>query len=209
MTVTPFALSHSSPYQSVAFLIRSGEHYTLFFGDTGPDKVEQSDHLKTIWTHVDSLVREKKLDTIFIEISFPNGHPDELLFGHLTPSWLMTELHQLAQLVDPTQPDQALQNLSVIVTHIKPSFKQGPSPRQQIEKQLKEIAKTTGGKYFRATDTVSLVTIYDEIDKLERHRTGERSFHDNIQAAKLAMLWGLALLMAELVLTNTAYRTIP
>ncbi len=81
--------------------------------------------------------------------------------------------------------------------------------RQVDEPTLKEIARVTGGKYFRATDTESLVTIYDEIDKLERHRTGERSFRDDIETAKLAMLIGLALLLAELVLVNTRYRTLP
>lgn len=83
-------------------------------------------------------------------------------------------------------------------------------PRAQFDEgALQRIADLTGGKYFRATDTKSLVTIYDEIDRLERRRTGERTFHDNVYAAKVAMLAALGLLMAELVLTNTRYRTIP
>jgi len=83
-------------------------------------------------------------------------------------------------------------------------------PRAQFdERVLQQIADLTGGKYFRATDTQSLLTIYDEIDRLERRRTGERTFHDNVYAAKIAMLAALGLLMAELVLVNTRYRTIP
>ncbi len=35
------------------------------------------------------------------------------------------------------------------------------------EASLKRIAGTTGGRYFRARDTSSLVEIYDELDKLE------------------------------------------
>lgn len=82
--------------------------------------------------------------------------------------------------------------------------------RAQVdEPKLKEIARLTGGKYFRATDTDSLVTVYDEIDRLERRRTGERTYHDDIETARTAMLLGLALLMAELVLGNTRYRSIP
>ena len=77
------------------------------------------------------------------------------------------------------------------------------------EGALQEIARITGAKYFRATDTDSLVTIYDEIDKLERTRTGERSFRDNITAARTAMLVGLGLLMAEMLLVNTRFRRIP
>ena len=74
---------------------------------------------------------------------------------------------------------------------------------------LKEIAKLTDGRYFRATDTDSLRTIYDEIDRLERRRTGQRTFHDDIRAANLAMWAGLALLMGEFLLANTRYRRIP
>ncbi|MFQ5496058.1 MAG: VWA domain-containing protein, partial [Phycisphaerae bacterium] len=77
------------------------------------------------------------------------------------------------------------------------------------EPTLREIARLTGGKYFRATDADSLVTVYDEIDRLERRRTGERRYHDNVLAAKLAMLAALGLVMAELMLVNTRYRTIP
>ncbi len=77
------------------------------------------------------------------------------------------------------------------------------------EAALKGIASATGGKYFRATDTDSLVTIYDEIDKLERRRTGERSFRDNVLASKVAMLTALGMLMFEVLLTNTRYRRVP
>ena len=77
------------------------------------------------------------------------------------------------------------------------------------EHTLKDIANLTGGKYFRATDADSLVTIYNEIDQLERRRTGERTFHDNIYAAKIAMLTGLGMLMAGLLLANTRYRRVP
>jgi Ca-activated chloride channel family protein len=84
------------------------------------------------------------------------------------------------------------------------------SARAQVdEPTLQEIARVTGGKYFRATDTKSLVTIYDEIDKLERRTTGERAFRDNVYAAKVAMLAGLGLLMLEMLLVNTRYRKLP
>ncbi len=85
-----------------------------------------------------------------------------------------------------------------------------PARRAQVdEPTLKEIARVTGGKYFRATDTDSLVTVYDEIDQLERRRTGERTFHDDTYAARIALLTGLTLLLTELVLVSTRYRTIP
>ncbi|MEJ2610401.1 MAG: VWA domain-containing protein [Candidatus Thiodiazotropha sp.] len=41
---------------------------------------------------------------------------------------------------------------------------------------LQAIAKTTGGRYFQATDTAQLETIYDELDKLEPSIRDSRSF---------------------------------
>jgi len=81
--------------------------------------------------------------------------------------------------------------------------------RQVDERTLQAIADATGGKYFRATDTRSLETIYEEIDRLETRRTGERTFRDDIEAAKIAMLLGLGLLMTEWALVSTRFRRIP
>ena len=84
------------------------------------------------------------------------------------------------------------------------------SPRAEVdEPMLQAIAEATGGKYFRATDRESLAGIYEEIDRLERRRTGEREFQDDVRAAKLAMLLGLGCLLLELFLVNTRYRQIP
>ena len=84
------------------------------------------------------------------------------------------------------------------------------SRRAQVdEPTLREIARITDGKYFRATDAESLTTIYEEIDKLERRETGERVYRDDIDAARLALLIGLALLATEALLRNTRYRIAP
>lgn len=77
------------------------------------------------------------------------------------------------------------------------------------EGALRRIADATGGKYFRATDTDSLRTIYDEIDKLERRSTGKRTYEDNITAARTAMLIGLGLLCGEVALAGTRFRRLP
>lgn len=77
------------------------------------------------------------------------------------------------------------------------------------EVTLNQVADATGGKYFRATDTDSLVKIYDEIDRLERVQTGERVYQDDVWAAKAGMLIGLSLLMLELLLRQTRFRKLP
>jgi Ca-activated chloride channel family protein len=85
----------------------------------------------------------------------------------------------------------------------------GQRPQEFDEESLKQIAAAANGRYFRATDTQSLETIYEEIDKLERRKTGERTFHDNVGAARTAMLAALGLLMGEVLLVQTRFRRIP
>jgi len=95
--------------------------------------------MKAVWTRVAPLVREKKLRGLFLEVSFPEGRPTGLLFGHLTPSWMLKELHHLARLADPAQPEQALRGLTVVVTHIKLSLERGSMPQEQIAQQLQAL----------------------------------------------------------------------
>ena len=86
MTVKAFPLSHVNPFESTAFLIKNGDAYALYLGDTGPDAVEKSNNLKDLWTAIAPLVKNKQLKGIFIEVSFPNEQPDKFLFGQVTPN---------------------------------------------------------------------------------------------------------------------------
>lgn len=116
MSVQAFPLSHSKPYTSTAFLVKHQGDYILYFGDTGPDEVEQTDHMKRVWTAVAPIVKSGKLKGVFLEVSYPNAQPDRHLYGHLTPKWFMKEFEVLAGLAGK----QHLRNLNVVVTHIKP-----------------------------------------------------------------------------------------
>lgn len=113
--VTPFVLSHVKPYESTAFLVRNQNSYLLYLGDTGADKVEQSEQLAALWKAVAPLVVNNQLKAIFIEVSFDNSVPEKVLFGHLTPNLLMEEMTKLNQL-----SKGQLKNTSVYVTHLKP-----------------------------------------------------------------------------------------
>jgi cAMP phosphodiesterase len=117
MFVQAFRLSHSNPYESAAFLIKKGDAYLLYFGDTGPDEVEKSEKMQTVWRAVAPLVRDKKLKGVFLEVSYPNSQADRQLYGHLTPKWFMQELVQLGELAGR----EHMKKLNVIVTHIKPT----------------------------------------------------------------------------------------
>ncbi|GLU56606.1 MBL fold metallo-hydrolase [Dyadobacter frigoris] len=117
MTVKAFSLSHGSPYESAAFLIQNNGKHALYFGDTGPDEVEKSTRLQKVWEAVAPLIRAKTLTGIFLEVSYPNEQPDNKLFGHLTPNWIMKEMDKLAMLAGK----ENMKDLKLIITHIKPT----------------------------------------------------------------------------------------
>ncbi len=131
LVVTPYLLSHVSPNESTAFLVRSADSYILYLGDTGSDRIEKSDKLKLMWKAVAPLVRDRKLKAIFIEVSFSNEQPDHLLFGHLTPQLLMDELNMLASFCGK----DALKKFPIVITHMKPL----KDREEKIKKQLAEL----------------------------------------------------------------------
>ncbi|CAF4024004.1 unnamed protein product, partial [Adineta steineri] len=72
------------------------------------------------------LVIADQLKAIFIEVSYPSERPDNLLFGHLTPKWLLEELKKLDSY-------HSIEKVKIIVTHIKPE----KGAREKIIEQLK------------------------------------------------------------------------
>jgi 3',5'-cyclic-nucleotide phosphodiesterase len=131
MIVKTFPLSHVNPYESTAFLIRNNDDYVLYLGDTGPDAVEKSNNLKELWTSVAPLIQNKQLKGIFIEVSFPNEQPDQLLFGHLTPKYLMDELHKLEKMAG----QNSLNGFKIVITHLKPPTKNIVKIKEQLKTQ--------------------------------------------------------------------------
>ncbi|MDP6158293.1 MAG: VWA domain-containing protein [Phycisphaerales bacterium] len=88
------------------------------------------------------------------------------------------------------------------------------------ETTLQAIAEATGGRFFRAQNTKSLAAIYAEIDALEKTEVAEeRFFHYTDLAVTPVTLGGVHLppllifpmlvLLLEIVLATTRYRTIP
>jgi len=77
------------------------------------------------------------------------------------------------------------------------------------EKLLTQIAKETGGQYYRATDNESLKSIYSEIDRLERSKievTAIRRYNEQFFPFALA---AALLLLCELTLRWTVFRKFP
>ena len=123
---------------------RNNESFA-FFGDTGPDEVEKSKNLDTVWRVLGDEVKAKRLKGIIIETSYPDGVPDSKLFGHLTPDWLLKELGILQQYAGG---EGSLKDITVIISHVKPGLKAGADPEKEIMAQL-EKGNKFGVKFVR------------------------------------------------------------
>ena len=75
------------------------------------------------------------------------------------------------------------------------------------EDLLKEIAKVTGGKYFRATNNKKLEEIYDEINKLEKTDIEEIKFITYQEKFRPLVVLAGMLLMLEWLLRNSIFRS--
>lgn len=82
-------------------------------------------------------------------------------------------------------------------------------PVEIDEPALKQIAATTGGQYFRATDNASLKEIYSEIDQMEKTKISVQEFSKKQEEYKMWALIVFALLLVELLLRNTVLKSIP
>jgi len=75
------------------------------------------------------------------------------------------------------------------------------------EDLLKEIAEVTGGKYFRATNNKKLEEIYKEINKLEKTEIEEFKFYNYEEKYRPLILLAGLLLLLELLLRFTIFRS--
>jgi Ca-activated chloride channel family protein len=77
------------------------------------------------------------------------------------------------------------------------------------EQLLKEVAESTGGRYFRATDNTKLAEIYSEINKMEKARTTVDSFPVYKELFGSFAIWALLSLLLELLLNWFVIRRLP
>lgn len=136
MTVEAMPLAHGNFGDSSAFLIEANGFYTLYMGDTGPDEVEKRRNMEQVWERIAPLIQQKRFQGMFMEASYSDKRPENQLYSHLTPKWILQSFHHLAELVDPENPQQALANLTVIITHIKPWLQSGEQPREIVAQEL-------------------------------------------------------------------------
>ncbi len=77
------------------------------------------------------------------------------------------------------------------------------------EESLTEVARMTGGRYYRATDTRSLEKIYEEIDTLEKVQRTMHKYQEVDELFMYFMIPGLVVLLVSVVLGHTIYRELP
>jgi len=87
------------------------------------------------------------------------------------------------------------------------NFQYGRVQVEIDEDLLKEIAEVTGGKYFRATNNEKLAEIYDEINKLEKTEIEEFKFYNYEEKYRSLVLLAGLLLLLELLLRFTFFRS--
>lgn len=82
-------------------------------------------------------------------------------------------------------------------------------PVEIDEEVLKEIAQTTGGTYFRATDNNKLREIYQEIDQMEKTRLDVKQYSRKKEEYFPYLLAAMLILLLEILLRHTVFKTIP
>jgi Ca-activated chloride channel family protein len=90
---------------------------------------------------------------------------------------------------------------------------QGPTTRLEESKidedTLRRIAEETGGRFFRADDTAGLRQIYGLIDNLEKSDIEVQVFTRYQELAGWFLAAALCLVVVEMLLRQTVFRTLP
>ncbi len=77
------------------------------------------------------------------------------------------------------------------------------------EKVLREVAKSTGGKYFRATNKEKLMDVYNEISKMEKTEIKVKDYYNYYEMYFWFLLPGFFILIIALILEKTIWRKMP
>lgn len=77
------------------------------------------------------------------------------------------------------------------------------------EDLLREIAQTTGGIYFHASNSEALTEIYAQIDQLEKSQFEESKYSEYTELFRWFSGSGLALILVVNILRETRFRSLP
>lgn len=97
--------------------------------------------------------------------------------------------------------------LSPVAINPNGTFQYANVPVEIDEALLKEIAKATGGLYFRAGSNTKLEEIYEEINKLEKTDIEEFQYTNYDEKYRSFVLWAGILVAFEMLLRFTIFRS--
>ena len=83
-----------------------------------------------------------------------------------------------------------------------------PAPTAEDEVALRQIAERTGGLFFRAGDENALRDIYQKINELEKSQVASEKLVRYTEAWQPWAFGALFVLMLEILLRNTFFRTL-
>ncbi|MDH3697232.1 MAG: VWA domain-containing protein [Flavobacteriaceae bacterium] len=97
--------------------------------------------------------------------------------------------------------------LSPVAYNADGSFRYGMRQVEIDEALLEDIAKSTGGRYFRATDNEKLEEIYAEINKLEKTEVEEIKYYSYDEKYRPWALLACILIVTEWMLRHSIFRS--
>ncbi|MBT8234787.1 MAG: VWA domain-containing protein [Bacteroidia bacterium] len=97
--------------------------------------------------------------------------------------------------------------LSPVAYNADGSFRYGMRQVEIDEALLEDIAESTGGRYFRATDNEKLEEIYAEINKLEKTEIEEIKYYSYDEKYRPWALLACFLIVAEWMLRHSIFRS--
>ena len=77
------------------------------------------------------------------------------------------------------------------------------------EPMMKEIAETTGGQYFRATNKTSLKKIYEEIDQMEKTKIEVKEYTKRSEEYLIFAILAALFIVLEVFIKSTILRNLP
>lgn len=137
---------------------------------------------------------------------------------------LLSDGENTAGVIEPAEAAEAAKRLGIKIYSIAVGTTgQAPFPAIDVfgrrmlttqyvrldEATLKMLADTTGGRYFHAKDTETLHRVYEEIDQLEKTETEGKIYTNYRELYQYAMFPGLGLVLLEVLLAATRFRSLP
>lgn len=137
---------------------------------------------------------------------------------------LLSDGENTAGAIEPEDAAKAAESFGIKIysigvgtTGMAPFKMMDPFGREQLVRQpvhldeasLKLLADTTHGRYFNAKDTNALEDVYHDIDRLEKTQLEGRLYTEYRELFQWWLLPGLGLIVTELTLRCTRFRSLP